>query len=113
MIDSITYSQPNYSSEVEALNKGSFSDPFSFLGPHLLDDNQYIVRAYVHGASQLTLKLGRKSYVFEKVSGSYLFTFKLKNLENSTFTPSKGLSLGIFYVYGNCSAKDTYPPKGI
>lgn len=97
MIDSMTYSQPNYSSEVEALNKGSFSDPFSFLGPHLLDDNQYIVRAYVHGASQLTLKLGRKSYVLEKVSGSYLFTTILKKTElNVPYTLSSIYEDGAF-----------------
>lgn len=79
MIDSLANKETVYDLEINALQQGRFSDPFSFLGLHALSDLQSEIRVFIENAQSIFL-LNKKAQVeFENIANSGLFLLKVKS----------------------------------
>ncbi|MDK2597375.1 1,4-alpha-glucan branching protein GlgB [Pseudoalteromonas obscura] len=70
----------DYTEQVAALSVGSFSDPFSFLGPHSVKfgPKRYtVLRVYIPSALSVTVIFKNTAKEMERYSGSDLFTLQL------------------------------------
>ena len=62
-----------YQSQIEALSAGCFKDPFSFLGPHKINDSRYEVRCFLPGASTVSVVMGSQQIAAQRQGESDLF----------------------------------------
>jgi 1,4-alpha-glucan branching enzyme len=67
----------DYSEQLNALQVGTFSDPFSFLGLHKVDDKNYEIRVYLPGAVSVTLACNPSVFLFRKYLNSDLFLLQV------------------------------------
>ncbi|CAH9062353.1 1,4-alpha-glucan branching enzyme GlgB [Pseudoalteromonas sp. CIP111854] len=63
----------DYSKQLDALQNGCFSDPFSFLGLHLSTAQEYELRAYMPGAKSVSVEIAGTSQPLKRYLNSDLF----------------------------------------
>ena len=64
----------HYGPQVDALQRGCFKDPFSFLGTHSISETKSEVRCYMPGAGKVSLKFGEQILECTRYPESDLFT---------------------------------------
>ncbi|MBU2893399.1 1,4-alpha-glucan branching protein GlgB [Colwellia sp. D2M02] len=71
----ISQCQPvmNYDAQVNALEQAHFADPFSFLGVHYYNDEAFILRAYINGATAVSYKSVAGEVAYQRYQDSSLF----------------------------------------
>ncbi|OHU85398.1 MULTISPECIES: 1,4-alpha-glucan branching protein GlgB [Pseudoalteromonas] len=63
----------DYSIQLHALQNGCFSDPFSFLGLHLVSDQEYELRVYLPGATSVSILIEGQEHVLKRYLNSDLY----------------------------------------
>jgi len=94
---------PDYDAQVSALNSGIFTDPFSFLGVHLFDEIQFVLRAYIPGANSVHYEKGDTKLVYKRYKNSDLFTLLINKKHFN-----EGYKLNINYPLSNEKHCDVY-----
>lgn len=69
----------HYEQQVDALKRGCFKDPFSFLGLHAISDTHSEIRCYMPGATNLSIKLAKQTLSCTRYPDSDLFILQLSN----------------------------------
>ncbi|MBB1469882.1 1,4-alpha-glucan branching enzyme, partial [Pseudoalteromonas sp. SG41-5] len=80
-----TAKSQHYDQQVNALKRGCFKDPFSFLGVHAITDTHSEIRCYMPGATKLTIKLPQQMIVSIRYGDSDLFIAQLSNQDISAY----------------------------
>ena len=95
--------KPDYDTQVSALNLGVFSDPFSFLGVHKFNEDQYVLRCYIPGATKVFYETSKHKSAYSRYKNTDLFTLIL----NKSFF-SQHYKLNINYPLSNEIHSDVY-----
>jgi len=74
-------STPDYDEQVSALNRGLFSDPFSFLGIHSVNEKELELKTYIPDATSVCYDDGKKKLRYKRYKNSDLFTLRLNKIE--------------------------------
>lgn len=80
-----TAKSQHYDQQVNALKRGCFKDPFSFLGVHAITDTHSEIRCYMPGATKVTIKLPQQMIVSTRYGDSDLFIAQLDNQDISAY----------------------------
>lgn len=75
----------HYGPQVNALQRGCFKDPFSFLGTHSISETKSEVRCYMPGAGKVSLKLGEQRLECARYSESDLFIAHVNSKDMGTY----------------------------
>ncbi|WP_405629558.1 1,4-alpha-glucan branching protein GlgB [Pseudoalteromonas sp. Ld20] len=75
----------HYGPQVNALQRGCFKDPFSFLGTHSISETKSEVRCYMPGAGKVSLKLGEQRLECARYSESDLFIADVNSKDMGTY----------------------------
>ncbi|TMN73312.1 1,4-alpha-glucan branching enzyme [Pseudoalteromonas sp. S1727] len=75
----------HYEQQVDALKRGCFKDPFSFLGLHAISDTHSEIRCYMPGATNLSIKLAKQTLSCTRYPDSDLFILQLNNKDISAY----------------------------
>lgn len=75
-----------YEQQVNALKRGCFKDPFSFLGPHTAGQGTLVIRCYFPGVTKVTVKLNDQLIPCNRYLDSDLFTVNIAAAIDDDYT---------------------------
>ncbi|MCQ8878419.1 1,4-alpha-glucan branching protein GlgB [Pseudoalteromonas shioyasakiensis] len=75
-----------YEQQVNALKRGCFKDPFSFLGPHTAGQGTLVIRCYFPGVTKVTVKLNDQLIPCKRYLDSDLFTVNIAAAIDDDYT---------------------------
>lgn len=65
----------SYKHAIYALEHGIYEDPFGFLGPHKVDEKNYVIRCFMPEAEHVSVELNGADLPMERIGQSDLFEF--------------------------------------
>ncbi|NQZ51890.1 MAG: 1,4-alpha-glucan branching enzyme, partial [Moritella sp.] len=95
--------EDRFNPEIEALNQGKLYDPFAFLGPHQVSEDEYQLKVFISGAQQVFYQDKNQQLRYQRIGTSDLFVLSLSAKQYNA-----DYQLTIAYPFATVVEQDPY-----